>query len=261
MTMLFSGQSLPLTLSAGQSLVLKDISGTSSVTGSTVTKEDATTRIGAGFSVYGPQSSGATLTLSTTGQCDWQVVNGDATPPTETLRYNVGNNGPAFTGDDARALGTVLVTRRGAAGTGVFNVTGTTIKQFYEIADLSKLTLETGDELEIDVHFTYTSSTNNKVLGFAFGPNTSSITEPMTTTRAVAGEVSLRGKVYAMVVSATSLLIHRTMNAPFGPSTAATTEYTINPATDKLYITMILSSAGENISINGVTVLHRKARA
>lgn len=107
MTIIQSGQSIPLSLSAGQSLVVKDMSGTSSVTGS-VTREDAQSRIGQGFFVYGPVASAASVTLTTTGVTDYQIVNGDPTPANQQMLFDPGNpptSGPTLTGDVAAAVG------------------------------------------------------------------------------------------------------------------------------------------------------------
>lgn len=81
MTILQTGVSLPLNLKAGETLVIKELSGTSTVTGSVASREDASASIGAGFVVYGPQSSDCSVTISTTGVCDWAVRVGDASPP------------------------------------------------------------------------------------------------------------------------------------------------------------------------------------
>ena len=80
MTILQTGVTLPLNLKAGETLVIKELSGTSTVTGSTASREDASTSIGAGFVVYGPQPSDCSVTLTTTGAADWFVEVGDATP-------------------------------------------------------------------------------------------------------------------------------------------------------------------------------------
>lgn len=106
MTIIQSGQSIPLSLSAGQSLVVKDMSGTSSVTGS-VTREDAQSRIGQGFFVYGPVASAASVTLTTTGVTDYQIVNGDPTPANQQMLFDPGNpptSGPTLSGASAGAV-------------------------------------------------------------------------------------------------------------------------------------------------------------
>ena len=72
--------SLPLRLSKGETLVIKDLAGSHTVTGSLAPREDASASVGAGFVVYGPQSSAVTVTISTTGAVDYQVVAGDVTP-------------------------------------------------------------------------------------------------------------------------------------------------------------------------------------
>lgn len=72
--------SLPLRLSKGETLVIKDLAGSHTVTGSLAPREDASASVGAGFVVYGPQSSAVTVTISTTGAVDYQVVSGDVSP-------------------------------------------------------------------------------------------------------------------------------------------------------------------------------------
>jgi hypothetical protein len=84
MPTLFTGVTLSYPVAAGCSLVIKDVSGTATVTGAG-TKEDASSSIGAGFSVYGPQTAGVTASITTTGQCEYQVVQGDATAPNASL--------------------------------------------------------------------------------------------------------------------------------------------------------------------------------
>jgi len=83
MTILYSGNgAIRFPVAAGNSLKLRNLSGVETVTGSSAAREDASTSIGAGFVVYGPQAVDTTITLSTTGQCDYQVVAGDPTPST-----------------------------------------------------------------------------------------------------------------------------------------------------------------------------------
>lgn len=86
MTILQTGVSLPLNLKAGETLVIKELSGTSTVTGSVASREDASASIGAGFYSYGPQSADCSVTITTTGTCDWVVRVGDATPATDTIK-------------------------------------------------------------------------------------------------------------------------------------------------------------------------------
>lgn len=78
MAIIYTGTSLSYPVASGCTLVIKDLSGTATVTGAGV-KEDASASIGAGFSVYGPQSSDVTAVITTTGQCEYHVVQGDAT--------------------------------------------------------------------------------------------------------------------------------------------------------------------------------------
>lgn len=64
----------------GNSLVVRNKSGVETVTGSSVAREDATAILGAGAYVYGPQTADSTLTISTTGVLDYDIVAGDPTP-------------------------------------------------------------------------------------------------------------------------------------------------------------------------------------
>ena len=86
MPILYTGTTLPLAVAAGQSLVIKELTGTATVTGSVTAREDASSSIGAGFVVYGPQPSAVSLSMTTTGLCEWQIVNGDATSAKSALR-------------------------------------------------------------------------------------------------------------------------------------------------------------------------------
>lgn len=90
MTILQTGVTLPLNLKAGETLVIKELSGTSTVTGSTASREDASTSIGAGFVVYGPQIADCLVSVTTTGAVDWFVEVGDATPPSTNVLYQSG---------------------------------------------------------------------------------------------------------------------------------------------------------------------------
>lgn len=85
MPILYAGNTLPISVPSGQTLVVKELTGTVTVAGSSATREDASSSIGAGFVVYGPQPSTSSLSVSTTGICEWQIVNGDATPPKDAF--------------------------------------------------------------------------------------------------------------------------------------------------------------------------------
>lgn len=86
MTILTSANgSLPLTLRKGETLVIRNYSGTETVTGSTAAREDVSSTAGAGAVAYGPQSSAATLTISSSGSMDYSVVAGDMSPAVNAL--------------------------------------------------------------------------------------------------------------------------------------------------------------------------------
>jgi len=89
MPILYTGTTLPISVSVGQTLVVKELTGTATVTGSSAAREDASSSIGAGFVVYGPQPSAVSLSMTTTGLCEWQIVNGDATPAKGALRVTL----------------------------------------------------------------------------------------------------------------------------------------------------------------------------
>lgn len=123
MTILQSGVTLPISVAAGNSLVIKELTGTATVTGSTAPREDASVRIGAGFFVYGPQVSQATLSISTTGLCDYQVVAGDPTPANQPLLFDPGNpptSGPTLSGDGAGAVGSAVGGLRNGSSANAF---------------------------------------------------------------------------------------------------------------------------------------------
>lgn len=71
---------LRLSLAKGETLIVRNYSGVETVSGSTVSREDASSTLGAGAVVYGPQSVAASIVLSTTGTLDYQTVMGDPTP-------------------------------------------------------------------------------------------------------------------------------------------------------------------------------------
>lgn len=86
MTILTSANgSLPLTLRKGETLVIRNYSGAETVTGSTAAREDVSSTSGAGAIAYGPQTSAASLVLSSSGSLDYQVVAGDVTPAVNAL--------------------------------------------------------------------------------------------------------------------------------------------------------------------------------
>mgnify|MGYP000855959511 FL=1 len=77
MTILTSANgSLPLTLRKGETLVIRNYSGSDVVSGSTALRET----VGDGSVIYGPQPSDVTVNLSSTGQLDYITVMGDPTP-------------------------------------------------------------------------------------------------------------------------------------------------------------------------------------
>jgi len=76
---------LRLSLAKGETLIVRNYSGVETVTGSTVSREDASSTLGAGAVVYGPQSVAASIVLSTTGALDYQTVMGDPTPAVNAL--------------------------------------------------------------------------------------------------------------------------------------------------------------------------------
>jgi hypothetical protein len=89
MPQLTSTQSgLIVSVASGNTLRIYSRSGTATVTGSTVTVEDATATLGC--FVYGPQTSAANITISTSGVCDYDVVAGDPTPD-RNLTFNPTN--------------------------------------------------------------------------------------------------------------------------------------------------------------------------
>lgn len=103
MTILTSANgSLPLTLRKGETLVIRNYSGSDVVSGSTVLRET----VGDGSVIYGPQTSDATVSLSSTGQLDYITVMGDPTPRDPSLLIS-GASRPtiAFFGDSFLAQG------------------------------------------------------------------------------------------------------------------------------------------------------------
>ena len=105
MTILSSGTTYPLTIPAGNALVTIDLSGTSTVTG--VTREDASRWHGTGAKACNPVSTATAITISTTGKVDYRLVAGDATPSSESFKYNpvTFDSTPADSAAVAAALG------------------------------------------------------------------------------------------------------------------------------------------------------------
>ncbi len=71
---------LGLSVPKGATLVIRNYSGVETVTGSGATREDASAYLGAGTYSYGPQSAACNVQISTTGDLDYGIVFGDATP-------------------------------------------------------------------------------------------------------------------------------------------------------------------------------------
>lgn len=86
--MITSTNPAAISLAAGQSLVVKDMSGASSLSPDTIAREDASARIGAGFFVYGPAAANGLFTLTTTGQSFFHVVSGDPTPSDQPMLFD-----------------------------------------------------------------------------------------------------------------------------------------------------------------------------
>ena len=99
MTILTSANgSLPLTLRKGETLVIRNYSGVESVLGSSVGREDASSSIGAGAVVYGPQTSDVSVVISTTGSMDFSTVMGDPTPNSAQATVTRDSSTGAITG-------------------------------------------------------------------------------------------------------------------------------------------------------------------
>lgn len=76
MPFLGSGRTLQIAVPAGYSLFIKTFSGSVSVTGGGVAKSCAENR-GAGTVYYGPTSASTSMTITTTGDCEYQILDGD----------------------------------------------------------------------------------------------------------------------------------------------------------------------------------------
>jgi hypothetical protein len=89
MTMLYSSQgTITFPLDAGNTLLINNISGVETVSGSIASREDVSAVFGTGRVGYGPQTSAVTITLSTTGQCDYEIRVGDVSPSRDTVRID-----------------------------------------------------------------------------------------------------------------------------------------------------------------------------
>jgi hypothetical protein len=87
--MLYSSQgTITFPLDAGNTLLINNISGVETVSGSIASREDVSAVFGTGRVGYGPQTSAVTITLSTTGQCDYEIRVGDVSPSRDTVRID-----------------------------------------------------------------------------------------------------------------------------------------------------------------------------
>ena len=95
----------PLSLAKGETLIIRNYSGTETVTGSTAAREDASAVLGAGAVVYGPQTGAATVTISTTGALDHSTVMGDPiqNPASTDVRALPFGSFPTYAGTISRA--------------------------------------------------------------------------------------------------------------------------------------------------------------
>jgi len=96
---------LRLSLAKGETLIVRNYSGVETVTGSTVSREDASSTLGAGAVVYGPQSVAASIVLSTSGTLDYQTVMGDPTPAVNALVELSGGSPVGIITPDGRPVG------------------------------------------------------------------------------------------------------------------------------------------------------------
>ena len=103
----------PLSLAKGEALIIRNYSGTETVTGSTAAREDASAVLGAGAVAYGPQTGAATVTISTTGALDHSSVMGDPLPAADVPSSFVA---PIDTPVGFRWTGHPLTLRRSASG-------------------------------------------------------------------------------------------------------------------------------------------------
>lgn len=125
-------QSLNLSVPAGSSLVIRNLDGVETVMGSTVAREDASSTLGSGAYVYGPQTSTSLLTISTSGNLSYEVVAGDPTPANKTLKYGPDNT---LSPDSLAALagsgvGTSIYRRQVASRCGAVDDVVPNIQQF-----------------------------------------------------------------------------------------------------------------------------------
>jgi hypothetical protein len=89
MTMLYSSQgTITFPLAAGNTLLINNISGIETVSGSIASREDVSAVFGTGRVGYGPQTSAVTITLSSTGQCDYEIRVGDVSPSRDIIKID-----------------------------------------------------------------------------------------------------------------------------------------------------------------------------
>lgn len=136
--------------------------------------------------------------------------------------------------------------------TGLLSVTGTVAAQYIEIANLVAMKAKPGDVFDIELHFSYTGSTNGKTFSIQAGDVAGTLTPLTNTTRNTASEVYLIGTYRIWIVSATQILRQSSMLVAAGTNTTASmVSHALDTQTGpaKIYAGIQLASAAESASL------------
>lgn len=106
---------LRITVPKGSTLIVRNYSGIDAVIGSTVSREKPL-NMGDGCFVYGPQTSDAAISLTTSGSLDYQVVAGDPTPSLDLVGSSSASGAPESLGLTGGRSVSFAPTKRGGVG-------------------------------------------------------------------------------------------------------------------------------------------------
>lgn len=166
------------------------------------------------------------------------------------------NTSNVITAPDGEKIGGPIV--KGSSLTGVLTVTGTTTIQYIEIADLVTMGVQVGDQIDIELHFNYTASTNGKTFNLGIGATGAGAAANLTTTtRSTAGEVYLIAPYRIWVVSTSQIMKQSSFFVSYGTNTnqsmsAIAVDTVAGPA--KIFVGIQLALGTETASLLGYRV-------
>lgn len=165
------------------------------------------------------------------------------------MTINVGIPGsPATLAQIAGIQDGLAIPRISQAVGNLMTITGTTDPVFYPVLDFGALQMRTGDVVETEAIWTYTSSANSKALALVYGPNEANVTSIAASTRSVSGEILFIMRTKLWFESETQFLAHSSIMAPWANQSQALAVKTCN-STDKLYLRGTLGVAAETLQL------------